>query len=501
MSNKKIITCDIDGVLTDYPMCWLKFLQEKCGTLYNSTNEAKEKEPEYSYYKDLYRESNYKATLPIIKSNKNALNQLSEKYDIIFVTSRPINNDNYPHLKENTYNWLKNNGLRFKDLRYKDENAEFLENLDVVFHIDDEIKYVNSVAKKMKKMSYNTSKVYLIDSFNSFNLDSLDKNVIVVKNIQEIVESPFFSVCIPATNRGDTIYRALKSIAKQSYRNFELIIVDCGSNDNTVSEIERFFLSEDYKNHPFDYLFETKNYTPIGTEDWNDPIKLATGRYVAMLEGDDKWDSNHLMEAYKVLSENHNIGIYGSSNLSGTRPFHGLLKNDKAKDFCYIMKSGPVPPSESIFVRLNKSNEPFLYNSEDYNYSPEIALYVDITLNGYDLYYSQTQDVYREPSTNPNKMQTWYYFVDRFVLINNYKSFFTRIVFFKSKIYNGIIVSEFAIYTKSFEKFKDLIKNLKKQIGVLMTGFCLVISIFYLIIKVFFNIFQKILLKINILSR
>ena len=82
MVNKKIITCDIDGVLTDYPKCWLEFLQDICGTLYNSTNEAKEKEPNYSYYKDLYRESNYKATLPIINYNKEALNKLAEKFDI-----------------------------------------------------------------------------------------------------------------------------------------------------------------------------------------------------------------------------------------------------------------------------------------------------------------------------------------------------------------------------------------------------------------------------------
>lgn len=487
--SKKIITCDIDGVLTDYPNCWLKFLQEKCGTLYNSTNEAKENEPRYYYYKDLYRESVYKANLPIIESNKQALNQLAEKFDIIFATSRPLNNKKYPNLKENTYNWLKNNGLRFKELRFKDEEAKFLEDLEIDFHIDDEVKYANSVSKQLNKNITNEKRaVYLINSKDSLDLKSLDENIVVVKNIQEIIESPFFSVCIPATNRGDTIYNTLNSIAKQSYRNFELIIVDCASKDNTVSEIERFFSSNDYKNRPFKYKFKKYNYEPIETEDWNDPIKLATGKYIAMLEGDDKWISNHLLNAYNILTKHPNVGIYGSSNLSGKRSFQGLLEYNYAKDFCYNI-TDPVPPSESIFIRVGKDKKPFLYNSKDYKYSPEIALYMDIILNGFNLYYSQIQDVYREPSTNPDKFTTWYYFVDRFVLIDSYEHFFRKIKVFKSRYANGIVVCKFAFYSKSFRKWMDLIKNLKKEIGIFLTVLCIVTAV----VEMFFNIFKKII--------
>lgn len=486
--KKRIITCDIDGVLTDYPACWLKFLQDECGTLYSSTDEAKENEPKYSYYKDLYRESDYKATLPIIEHNKLALNKLSEKFDIVFATSRPINDEKYPSLKANTYNWLKNTGIEFKDLVFKDENAKYLENLDVVFHIDDELKYANAAAiqiKNNKTNNYGECGAYLINSFDSLDPNLLNNGVMVVKSVQEIHEFPFFSVCIPATNRGDTIYRALQSVAKQYYRNFELILVDCESNDNTVSEIERFFLSEDFKNHPFNYTFEKKNYVPVGTEDWNDPIKLAKGKYIAMLEGDDAWCPNHLSNAYSSLSKYSNIGLYGSSNLSSKRNFQGLLNNEKAKDFCYIMQFGPVPPSESIFIRCNNTNEKeFLYNSDDYKYSPEIALYVDIVLNGYDVFYSQEQDVYREPSSNPDKLQTWYYFVDRFVLINKYKSFYSDNIVFKSKVYNGTVVCKSAIYTKSFKKSSGLIRNLKNEIGIVITIFCFLSAICSILINV-----------------
>lgn len=492
--SKKIITCDIDGVLTDYPSCWLKFLKEQTGNLYNSTEIAKIKEPKYAFYKDLYRESNYKATLPINEQNKLALNQLAEKYDIIFTTSRPLNNKKYPSLKKNTYNWLKNNGLIFEELIFKDEDCKFLENLNFEFHIDDESKYANNIAKWIKKNGYSDKcKVYLINSNN--NTGPIEKNVNIINNIQEIIEQPFFSVCIPATNREDTIFNSLNSVAKQSYRNFELIIVDCKSNDNTVSEIERFFMSEEYKNNQFRYIFEKRNYTPIGTEDWNEPIHLATGKYIAMLEGDDQWLPNHLKNAYNILSKNQNIGVYGSSNLTLKRDFQGILKNEKAKNFCYIMKSGVVPPSESIFIRINKNNDLNLYNSNDYNYSPEIALYLDIVLNGYDLYYSQNQDVYREPSTNKNKFQTWYYFADRFVLIDNYASFFTKKIVLQSKISNGILTCKSAFYTKSFKKWITLIKNLNKQLGIIITIICILIALLTLFVNLFPFLLKKIMKK------
>lgn len=88
--ERKIVTCDIDGVLTDYPACWLAYLAEQCGIHYSTTLEAKKHEKRYSVFKDKYRESEYKASLPINERNRDALIQLSKEYEIIFTTSRPI---------------------------------------------------------------------------------------------------------------------------------------------------------------------------------------------------------------------------------------------------------------------------------------------------------------------------------------------------------------------------------------------------------------------------
>lgn len=467
MQNERmIITCDIDGILTDYPNCWLEYLEEKCGTLYNSTQEAKASESKYSLYKDMYRESEYKANLPMNEHNKDILNKLSQKYDIVFTTSRPINNkDKYPNLYENTFNWLKNNGLRFKELRFKDINGDFLNDIDISFHIDDEAEYANSVSKKLKEKKNNLKggipKVYCLTVADC--IEELDNDVIIIKDIEEI-DNPFFSICIPATNRGETIYRALKSITEQTYRNFEVVIVNCNSIDETNEEIERFFESNDYNRRKFEYKYIQLNYTPKGTEDWNDPLKYAKGRYIAMLEGDDYWLSDHLMNAYRAISNNSNIGVYGASNKNITRPFQGVLKNARAKRYCYIMRQGVVPPSESVFIRVNKQGVPFFYNSEEYHYSPEISLYLDIILDGKDLYYSQIKDVFREPSTNEDKMKTWYYYADRFVLIDNYKNYFSKWDNIKAKLYNALLIVYISCHIKSNEKRNNLIKSLWREL-------------------------------------
>ncbi len=86
------------------------------------------------------------------------------------------------------------------------------------------------------------------------------------------MKNPFFSVCIPTTNRGRTIYNILMSVANQTYKDFEVIIVDCGSTDNTRDEIKRFFESSHFRERPFHYRYETRDYYPQTVEDWNEPV-------------------------------------------------------------------------------------------------------------------------------------------------------------------------------------------------------------------------------------
>ena len=173
--------------------------------------------------------------------------------------------------------------------------------------------------------------------------------------------NPFFSVCIPTTDREKTIFDTLCSVAHQSFRDFELIVVDCGSTDKTRTEIERFFSSSYYIENKFDYIYEIRDYEPKTVEDWNEPLRLASGKYIAMLEGDDQYPANHLEEAYHTLTEIPNLGLYTKGSEGQIRNVFGFVNSAQELEN-EIMMLWSAPPSQSIFIRMGKRGTQFFYD-------------------------------------------------------------------------------------------------------------------------------------------
>lgn len=92
--------------------------------------------------------------------------------------------------------------------------------------------------------------------------------------------NPVFSVILSTYNRAHLLPRAIKSVLNQTYQNFELIIVDDCSTDNT-EEVVRTFSDERIK-----YFKHKKNKGVLGTR--NTGFKLAKGKYIAFLDSDDE---------------------------------------------------------------------------------------------------------------------------------------------------------------------------------------------------------------------
>ncbi|WP_071134462.1 HAD family hydrolase [Millionella massiliensis] len=176
MTAKRIISCDIDGILNYYPECWLDYLAQRCGTRYTTVHEAKNYEPLYKEYKADYRRSDFKGNLPVRTEGADLLHALVDRgYSIIFATSRPINNPLYPDLYNLTRGWLLKNNLPFEVLLFKDSSVEFIDLYpDIEFHIEVEMKYAQAVAEKgipvylyskhLKTGEYATSGITLVDN-------------------------------------------------------------------------------------------------------------------------------------------------------------------------------------------------------------------------------------------------------------------------------------------------------------------------------------------------
>ncbi len=104
---------------------------------------------------------------------------------------------------------------------------------------------------------------------------------------------PTVSVVIPTYNRAHLLGRAIQSVLDQTYRDFELIVVDDGSTDNTEEVVEG--LSDERVK----YIRHEKNKG--GAAARNTGIKAAKGQYIAFQDSDDEWLPEKLEKQMKVF--------------------------------------------------------------------------------------------------------------------------------------------------------------------------------------------------------
>jgi teichuronic acid biosynthesis glycosyltransferase TuaG len=105
------------------------------------------------------------------------------------------------------------------------------------------------------------------------------------------------SIIMPAYNSSRFIKKTIKSVLRQSYLNWELIIADDGSSDATVEIIERLILNESR----IKLIKLKKNRGAANAR--NEAIKCAKGRYLAFLDSDDLWEPVKLERQIAYMKE------------------------------------------------------------------------------------------------------------------------------------------------------------------------------------------------------
>lgn len=116
-------------------------------------------------------------------------------------------------------------------------------------------------------------------------------------------KKPKVSVCIPTYNRAHYIGKTIQSILNQTFSDFELVIVDNASADNT-EEVVRNFIEKDNR------LRYYKNAENIGLfPNFNRAIELARGDYIAIFHDDDLYHRTILEKEVALLDAHNNIGF------------------------------------------------------------------------------------------------------------------------------------------------------------------------------------------------
>lgn len=111
--------------------------------------------------------------------------------------------------------------------------------------------------------------------------------------------NPKVSVIIPTYNRSEFIKKSVDSVIEQTFKDFELIIIDDGSKDKTSEIISG------YKNKVIYFYQENKG--PAAAR--NKGIALSKGLYIAFLDSDDTWDKNKLQIQIRQMENNPEFPI------------------------------------------------------------------------------------------------------------------------------------------------------------------------------------------------
>ncbi|PKQ43572.1 glycosyltransferase family 2 protein [Confluentibacter flavum] len=228
---------------------------------------------------------------------------------------------------------------------------------------------------------------------------------------------PFFSVIIPLYNKEAYIIDTLKSVSNQSFQDFEIIIVDDGSTDNSLHLVSQFTDSR------IQIIRQENKGASVAR---NNGIQYSKSLYIALLDADDLWYEDHLFELKKCITLFRNAVLY-CNNYEIKR--HDTFKTNAVFNFnykknCLIIDDffkaniiNFIPSSSSVaflktnFLKLNGYNIK-LRTGQDIDLWIKFGLLGDIAFNpkitmSYNLF---------DSSSLSNKE----YNEDRYWLINNY---------------------------------------------------------------------------------
>jgi glycosyltransferase involved in cell wall biosynthesis len=179
------------------------------------------------------------------------------------------------------------------------------------------------------------------------------------------MDFPLVSIAIITYNSSETIWETLNSVITQDYPNYEVLIFDDCSKDDTVSKIEdwkRVHSSDKIGSFGYFVFSNKQNLGVVGNS--NRALKNSQGKYILFLSGDDKLYSYSLTEAVNFAEHNYlpvvfsRIEIFGDDNswlqkeqMEKMAAFgYEMLKKDTHTQYLKLLEQSYIPGPCGSFV-------------------------------------------------------------------------------------------------------------------------------------------------------
>lgn len=236
--------------------------------------------------------------------------------------------------------------------------------------------------------------------------------------------SPKVSVIIPCYNQESYLKDAILSIVRQSYQNWEIIIVNDGSTDNSA-EVAKELAATDPR-----ILYISQDNQGVSAAR-NKGIKVSRGKYILPLDGDDTIEKDYIVRAVEYLEEHPKcVCFYCRANMFGrvNQPWDITYT-----DYDHLLINNAIFCSSvyrrTDFDRIGGYDETFRHGYEDWEF------YIQLLANGGEVYQDEMRLFnYRQKRTQEHSMDSISHKHEEHIL-------------------NNIYIKHFNIYTKYFSSF------------------------------------------------
>ena len=155
---------------------------------------------------------------------------------------------------------------------------------------------------------------------------------------------PMVSVIMPAYNAEKTIKESMESVLKQTYKDFELIVIDDCSSDGTEALIESYALKDNRIIHLKNQCNSGVSYTR------NRAVECARGEWIAFLDSDDIWETNKLETQVALMKAKNAVLVYTASSYisaDGT-PYSYILPAEEKISYSMLLKRNIISCSSAM---------------------------------------------------------------------------------------------------------------------------------------------------------
>ncbi len=185
---------------------------------------------------------------------------------------------------------------------------------------------------------------------------------------------PLVSVVIPAYNQAQFLGSAIQSVLEQSYQNFEIIVVNDASTDDTPQVVAQF------KDPRLEYLVHPQNRGLPAAR--NTGMRASKGEIIALLDSDDIFHPDKLQAHVDFLAKRPEIGVSYNARFNlnhSSESVRNLWRPPQTVDLNDFVQGFPFSPSDMVIRRewafkVNLFDESYRSGGEDLDFPCRLAL-------------------------------------------------------------------------------------------------------------------------------